>query len=59
MRECFQDYRALKALERKIGREKVLQKIKDWGLAGFNVYPHSDIDFVRFREWIYEELKGV
>ena len=37
----IQDYRALKALERRKGREFVVNMLKDEGVTGLNVYPRS------------------
>lgn len=37
----FQDYRALKCLEEKIGRERTLDLLKEWGLNGYQDYPKA------------------
>ncbi len=37
----FDDYRALKLLESLIGKEKVDELLKEWGLNGYTVYPRE------------------
>lgn len=37
----FQDYRALKLLEKQIGREKTLELLSEWGLKGYQDYPRE------------------
>lgn len=39
--EAFDDYRVLKHAEKVLGKEKVDMLIKEYGLEGYDVYPHS------------------
>ncbi len=39
--EAFDDYRILKYAEKVLGKEKVNELIKEYGLDGYDVYPHS------------------
>ena len=52
LKEGFQDYRALKALEEKIGRDKVVEFIRAEGVLDFNTYKRDDNWFIGFREKI-------
>ncbi len=52
MKESFQDYRALKCLEKYIGKEKTLEIIKEWGVKGFCEYKRSAKAHIEFREKI-------
>ena len=47
----IRDYRALKTLERKKGREFVLNVLKEFGFAGFSEYTHDENVFTNF--WIH------
>ena len=53
----LQDRMALKALEKKIGRDKVIELLKAEGLDGYRVYPRSDKWHLEFRRKINEMLK--
>ncbi len=52
MREAFQDYAALKRLEERLGKEKTLAVVKEWGVKGYNEYPRSATAHIEFREKI-------
>ncbi len=58
VREAFQDYRALKTLERKIGREKVLALLHEEGIQGYSEYPRSAERHLAFRGRINSLIKG-
>ena len=53
----LQDRMALIALEKKIGRDKVVEVLKSEGLDGYRIYPHSDKWHLEFRRKINEMLK--
>lgn len=40
-REAFDDYRILKLAEKTLGKDKLAELIKEYGLEGYDVYPHS------------------
>ena len=48
MAACFEDYDILYTLEKKIGREKVKELLKNEGIAGFNRYPKDPVRFTEF-----------
>lgn len=48
----LQDYRALKTLEKYIGKERVLQLLRDEGVQGYKTYPRSAVWHIAFREKI-------
>lgn len=48
--EGIKDYRTLKSLERKIGREKVLDILRENGFEGYGKYTHDEKTFINF--WI-------
>ncbi len=56
MKEAFQDYRAMQTLEHRIGREKAVALLTEWGVSGFNVYPHTAEGHLAFRRKINELL---
>lgn len=58
LREGFQDYQALKLLERKIGKERTKSLVADFGVDGFDVYPRSWEKHTKFREKINELIKN-
>lgn len=47
--DAFQDYRALKTLESKKGRDFVVNFLSDEGIKDFNTYPRDDRWFIGFR----------
>ena len=53
----FQDYRALKLLEKYLGREQVMKIVADWGVEGYDKYPRSAIEHRKFRETINALIK--
>lgn len=53
----IRDYKALKTLEKKCGRESVLSLLKEHGFAGYTQYTHSETEFVSFMEKVQELLK--
>ena len=55
--KAFEEYRLLKAVEQKIGREAVLQLLKDAGFKDVNIYPHEVQTYEAFRYSLYELLK--
>lgn len=55
--EGLQDYAALKMLEEKIGREKVLQLLDENGVKpNFTDYPKNAEWLLSFREKVYEQI---
>lgn len=53
----FQDYRAMKLLERYIGREKALNMLKEWGMDGYTVYSRDPKAHTDFRNKINFTIK--
>ena len=54
--EGLRDYRALKKLENKKGKEYVLAALHRNGFSGFTVYPHDEKKFEAFFEWVRGEI---
>ncbi len=52
--KAFEDYRLLKTLETKIGREEVEKLLSEAGIEGIHVYPHDSQSYLSFRNKIYE-----
>ncbi|MCQ2413438.1 MAG: DUF4091 domain-containing protein [Clostridia bacterium] len=52
MQDAFQDYRALKLLEEVAGRQTAENLLSDFGVFGYNVYPHSPLLLRALREAI-------
>ena len=50
--DAIQDYRALKTLEKYIGRSKVIELLASEGLKGFTEYPRDMYWHIKFREKI-------
>ena len=57
MLEAMQDYQALCLLEKKIGKRKTKKLVAEFGLDGYNVYPHSWEQHTAFREKINALIK--
>lgn len=55
--EGFQDYRALKTLEKYVGREKTLEFLHDNGIEWLDVYPRSSGAFDKVRRKLNEKIK--
>ena len=54
--KAFEDYRLMKAVENKIGKEKALALLKEAGVEGMHVYPRSVAWHEGFRAKLYEIL---
>ena len=52
VKEGYQDYRALKLLESKIGRSNVLELLDDFGVKGYDEYPRDAQKHIAFRKKI-------
>lgn len=50
VKECFQDYDAMKLLEGLIGREKAVRLLDENGVDGYTQYPKSGEWHVQFRQ---------
>jgi hypothetical protein len=50
------DYSVLCGIGRKIGRDKLVQILKDSGMNGFKQYPHSEKWFIELRKRLYKIL---
>lgn len=50
MKRALEDYRLLKTVEKKIGREKVMEALHKQGVKGVHAYPQSAIWHENFRE---------
>ncbi len=57
VKECFQDYAALKLLESFIGREKVVKLLDEEGVDGYTQYPRNGAWHVGFRQKINALIK--
>ncbi|MBQ7369765.1 MAG: DUF4091 domain-containing protein [Clostridia bacterium] len=57
-REGFQDYQALRLLEKKIGKDKTKALVAEFGVDKFNVYPKSLEAHTSFREKINMLIKN-
>lgn len=57
--EGFTDYRALKTLEKLIGKDKVLDFLSKNRIEGFNEYPRNDRVFRLFREKINSIIETI
>lgn len=58
LRDAFQDYRALYALEKRIGRQNVLSLVKKYlGTISFTQYPVGERCFICFRQAVNHCLK--
>ncbi len=55
--ECFQDYRALKCLEKLKGKDFVLEILRGYGIKGYSVYPRSPEMLVNLREKVNGEIE--
>ena len=56
MKECFQDYKALKLLECLVGQESVNKILDEFGVKGFHEYPRSTQAHLAFREYVNERI---
>ncbi len=56
--EGFRDYRLLKTLEKKIGREKTVGILREEGVKNFYEYPRSAERHLSVRKRIIEEIVG-
>lgn len=54
---AFEDYRLLKTVEGKIGKEKTKGLLKQAGIDGIHIYPHDSKSYLNFRENLYNLLK--
>jgi hypothetical protein len=54
----LQDYRALKTLERYVGKEEVMALLEAEGLKGYTQYPRSAVWHIEFREKINQKIKS-
>ena len=52
----FYDYRALKTLERRAGRNRVLRLLNEAGVKSFTEYPHSAEKFDALMENVIREI---
>ena len=57
VKECFQDYDALKLLESFVGREKVVKLLEENGVDGYTQYPRNAKWHVEFRKQINALIK--
>lgn len=57
LRDAFQDYRALRLLDTLVGREKVEQLLRAYGLHGYHAYPHSPKLMHEVREAINRNIE--
>lgn len=53
----FEDYRLMKSVEEKIGKEQALALLKNEGVEGMHIYPHSVVWHENFREKLYGILE--
>lgn len=53
IKRAFEDYRLLKTLENKIGRDAVLKIVNDSGFKNKHEYPHDEDYLQKLRETIY------
>jgi hypothetical protein len=56
IKRAFEDYRLLKTLENKIGREAVLKILEDSGYKNMHEYSHDKDYLQKLRETIYQAL---
>ena len=57
IKEGFEDYRALKTLESFVGKDKVLDLLKEWGFEGYQVYPRCAKTHAEFRNTVNKLIK--
>ncbi len=55
--KAFEDYRLLKTVEEKIGREETVKLLRAAGIEGIHTYPHDSESYLAFRENLYNVLK--
>ena len=58
VKECFQDYDALRLLESLIGREKIIEMLDENGVDGYTEYPRSGEWHIQFRQKINGQIKA-
>lgn len=56
MLKAFEEYRLLKTVEGKIGKQKVMELLKTEGVEGVHIYPHSVTWHESFHEKLYSLL---